>query len=128
MESAVFKSVYAFECSRCGTSVGSSVKANIKCPNCNQNCRYISEGVMLFPQTLTLDKVDQQPVASNDEPEINQYPLVLTAKHVAEILDISLRVAYEIMESKDFPVIRIGRNKKVSRKAFFEWLEKQYSE
>lgn len=54
-----------------------------------------------------------------------QYPITMTAKHVAEVLGISLRVAYEVMEQKDFPLIRIGRNKKVNREAFFKWMERQ---
>jgi excisionase family DNA binding protein len=52
-----------------------------------------------------------------------QYPIVLTAKHVAEILGCSLRIAYEIMERPDFPLLRIGRHKKVNREAFFRWME-----
>ncbi|WP_018764087.1 helix-turn-helix domain-containing protein [Bacillus sp. 105MF] len=54
---------------------------------------------------------------------INDYPLVLTAVHVSEILGISKRVAYEIMEYKDFPLVRVGRQKRVGRDAFFNWLE-----
>lgn len=51
------------------------------------------------------------------------YPLVLTAEHVAEILGISKRHAYEIMERRDFPLIRVGRLKRVTRDAFFAWLD-----
>jgi excisionase family DNA binding protein len=54
-----------------------------------------------------------------------QYPIVMTAKHVSEILGCSLRIAYEVMEQKDFPLIRVGRLKRVSRDAFFKWLEEQ---
>jgi excisionase family DNA binding protein len=54
-----------------------------------------------------------------------QYPLVMTAKHVSEILGCSLRVAYEVMEQKGFPLIRVGRHKKVNRDAFFRWMESQ---
>jgi len=51
------------------------------------------------------------------------YPITLTAKHVAEILGVSLIKAYDIMEHPDFPLIRVGRHKKVNRDAFFRWME-----
>ncbi|MCD7034343.1 helix-turn-helix domain-containing protein [Metabacillus sp. GX 13764] len=51
------------------------------------------------------------------------FPFTMTAKHVAEILGIGPKKAYEIMEEKGFPLIRIGRHKKVNREAFFNWLE-----
>ena len=53
------------------------------------------------------------------------YPLVLTADHVAEIMSVSKRIAYEIMEYKGFPLIRLGRLKRVNRDSFFDWMEKQ---
>lgn len=56
---------------------------------------------------------------------IQDYPIMLKAEHVAEILGITQRHAYEIMERKDFPLIRIGRLKRVNRDAFFKWLEQQ---
>lgn len=51
------------------------------------------------------------------------YPLVLTAEHVADILGVSLRRAYEIMETEHFPLKRVGVRKYVTRERFFEWLE-----
>jgi excisionase family DNA binding protein len=53
------------------------------------------------------------------------YPLILTVDHVSEIMGVSKRIAYEMMEYKGFPLIRIGRLKRVNREAFFSWLEKQ---
>lgn len=50
------------------------------------------------------------------------FPLILTAMHISEIMHVSKRVAYEIMERSDFPLIRIGRCKRVSKDAFFKWL------
>lgn len=52
-------------------------------------------------------------------------PLILKATHISEILQVSQRVAYEIMERSDFPLIRIGRCKRVSREEFFRWLDGQ---
>lgn len=53
------------------------------------------------------------------------YPTILHAKHIAEILEVSQRRAYEIMDLKSFPLIRIGRSKRVNQVAFFQWLEQQ---
>jgi excisionase family DNA binding protein len=53
------------------------------------------------------------------------YPLILTVKDIQEILGIGKRVAYELMERKDFPMVRIGRLKRVNRDSFFEWIEQQ---
>ncbi|MFC0188203.1 helix-turn-helix domain-containing protein [Fictibacillus aquaticus] len=50
--------------------------------------------------------------------------MILDSRHVAEILKISRRVAYEVMEYKDFPLVRVGRQKRVSREAFFNWLNR----
>ena len=55
----------------------------------------------------------------------NDYPIILKAPHIAEIIGVSDRIAYEIMERNDFPLIRIGRSKRVQRDKFFEWLEAQ---
>jgi len=52
-------------------------------------------------------------------------PLVLKADHVAQILGISKRKAYEVMEERGFPLVRIGRAKRVGREAFFEWLDRR---
>jgi excisionase family DNA binding protein len=51
------------------------------------------------------------------------YPLILKANHVAEILSVSRRKAYEVMDCSTFPLVKIGRSKRVSRDAFFKWLE-----
>ena len=54
--------------------------------------------------------------------EIDSYPFVLTAIEICEILKISKPTAYELMDRKDFPLIRIGRCKRVLRDDFFLWL------
>jgi hypothetical protein len=42
-----------------------------------------------------------------------------------EILGIGKRIAYELMDQQGFPVVRIGRLKKVNRDAFFNWIDQQ---
>lgn len=54
---------------------------------------------------------------------VQDYPLILTADHIAEILGVSKRIAYEVMEHKGFPLVRVGRLKRVNRDAFFKWIE-----
>lgn len=56
---------------------------------------------------------------------IEDYPFILTAVHIAEILTISKPTAYELMEQTSFPLIRIGRNKRVRKDEFFNWLKQQ---
>ena len=50
-----------------------------------------------------------------------QFPLVLTAREISEILQISKPSAYELMELADFPLLRIGRCKRVLRQQFILW-------
>lgn len=52
-----------------------------------------------------------------------QYPVVLKANHIAEILDVSEPTAYKLMREKDFPLISFGRNMRVLRDEFFKYLE-----
>ncbi|WP_042348208.1 helix-turn-helix domain-containing protein [Bacillus massiliigorillae] len=56
---------------------------------------------------------------------IEDYPLMLTAVHISEILMVSKPTAYELMEHSTFPLIRIGRTKRVRREDFFDWLSQQ---
>jgi excisionase family DNA binding protein len=56
----------------------------------------------------------------------DDYPMVLTVKEVMEILGIGKRKAYELMDEKDFPSIKIGQKlKRVEKEAFFTWLDRQ---
>ncbi|PKR85054.1 helix-turn-helix domain-containing protein [Heyndrickxia camelliae] len=57
--------------------------------------------------------------------EQKDFPVLLTADEISQILKCSKRVAYEIMDQKDFPLIRIRRSKRVNRDDFFTWLDKQ---
>lgn len=55
--------------------------------------------------------------------EKTDFPIMLTVNEVSQILGTSKRLAYEIMGKKDFPLIKIGRHKKVYRDSFFKWME-----
>ena len=54
--------------------------------------------------------------------EIDAYPIILTAIEISKILKISKPTAYELMKRHDFPLIKIGRCKRVLRDEFFLWL------
>ena len=50
----------------------------------------------------------------------------LSTKEVARILGCSVPTARNIMRRNDFPLIRVGKNLKVSRKALEEWAMKRH--
>ena len=54
---------------------------------------------------------------SNDE-----LPLTMNAKDIAGYLGISLTSAYYVLNSKNFPVLRIGKRMLVTRDNFLNWL------
>jgi len=54
--------------------------------------------------------------------DIDIYPIILTASDISEILKVSKPTAYELMDKDDFPLIKIGRCKRVLRDEFFLWL------
>jgi Helix-turn-helix domain len=52
------------------------------------------------------------------------YPLVMTAEDIREILGVGRRKAYEIMDENGFPLVSIGKKlKRVNRDDFFRWLD-----
>jgi len=57
-----------------------------------------------------------------NNPNKKEYPVILTAKDISEILKVSKPTAYSLMNQVDFPLLRIGRCKRVLRDNFFEWL------
>lgn len=50
-------------------------------------------------------------------------PIILEVKDIATILKISRNTAYELVHSKDFPKIAVGRQYRIPRSKFIEWLE-----
>lgn len=58
------------------------------------------------------------------------YPMILTARDIADILEISRSSAYDFMNAPDFPLIKIPsspRIKRVQKKRFFEYLDESVS-
>ncbi|ANP80426.1 MULTISPECIES: helix-turn-helix domain-containing protein [Bacillus] len=59
---------------------------------------------------------------------IEQYPPVLDVIHIQEILGIGRRQAYELVNSNEFHIVRVGKRIKILKKVFIGWLEGDISE
>ncbi|MFZ3591503.1 helix-turn-helix domain-containing protein [Bacillus sp. DJP31] len=53
---------------------------------------------------------------------IKNYPTTLDVSDIQNILGIGRRQAYELVNSGQFHIVRIGKRIKVSREVFFNWL------
>lgn len=53
----------------------------------------------------------------------DELPLVLNVDDIKEIMGISRVSAYELVHTPGFPLIRSGRLIKISKEAFFKWME-----
>jgi hypothetical protein len=58
-------------------------------------------------------------------PTLTNYPAILDVKHVKEILRIGRDSAYRLMRGGEFKVIMVGKQMRVSKKVFAEYLAKQ---
>ncbi|UKS25008.1 helix-turn-helix domain-containing protein [Paenibacillus sp. HWE-109] len=55
--------------------------------------------------------------------KIEDLPEVLEVADIKTFLGISKTAAYELVNSKAFHVVKIGRTYKIPKKAFAEWFE-----
>jgi|APSaa5957512622_1039677.scaffolds.fasta_scaffold99639_2 excisionase family DNA binding protein len=53
----------------------------------------------------------------------DELPIMLNANAVAQTLGISRAGAYELMHSKGFPTLRVGKRMMVSKQHFIKWIE-----
>lgn len=58
----------------------------------------------------------------------DQLPLMLNADQLSEALGISRAGAYELMHSKGFPTLRIGKRMMVSKDQFIGWIDRKSGE
>ena len=58
---------------------------------------------------------------------LDQLPLALSADDVAQVLGISRAHAYNLMHSKGFPTIKIGKRMTVPKDKLIEWIDRQMS-
>lgn len=56
---------------------------------------------------------------------LEQLPLALCAADLAKVLGISRAMAYELMHSRSFPSIKIGKRLTVPKDKLIEWMDKQ---
>ncbi|OXB94221.1 helix-turn-helix domain-containing protein [Parageobacillus galactosidasius] len=52
----------------------------------------------------------------------DELPITLTAEDIKEILQIGITNAYELLNSGQFHVVKIGRQLRVSKTVFLKWL------
>lgn len=52
-----------------------------------------------------------------------EYPEVLDVSDIQQLLKIGRRQAYELVNSGQFHVVKVGKRIKVSKKVFLQWLE-----
>ena len=52
---------------------------------------------------------------------------VYTVKEVQDILKLSRTAAYKLINSQQFPIIRIGRSVRIPSSEFTQWMQMQYS-
>ncbi|MNP51081.1 Helix-turn-helix domain protein [compost metagenome] len=53
----------------------------------------------------------------------SDYPSVLTAKEIQQILGIGERQTYELLNPGQFHIVRVGKMIKVSKDVFLKWLQ-----
>jgi len=56
---------------------------------------------------------------------MEQLPLALNADEISGILGISKSKAYELLHSKDFPSIHLGKRLIVPKDKFIEWMNSE---
>jgi len=100
------------------------------CPHCKEEAYIYGEGHITHRQDIEVleptndnQSVQQEVIVHTGPKYEDKFPYVLNAQHVQEILDIGKEKAYELMDSKGFPVLKVGRHKKVLRNKFFQWLQ-----
>lgn len=55
--------------------------------------------------------------------QYDELPLVLTPMDIARVLGVSRNTAYEIVHSKGFPAFKIGKQYRIKRDKFFQWMD-----
>jgi predicted DNA-binding transcriptional regulator AlpA len=119
--------VYTYLCGKCETlfavvsrfSVKSDGLQALECPKCRCTSQLTGEGYIVHK--------NKEPISNSNGQQMNeiQSPELLSAPDIAKFLGVSKGVAYELMGSEGFPLIRIRRSKRVLKKEFLKWIENQ---
>ena len=64
----------------------------------------------------------KRPEKTNITTPLEEYPPVLQARHIRDILGISESKAYEVLNSRKCPTIRLGKRMVVMRDSFVKFL------
>ena len=83
---------------------------------------------MAVPELTTNYHKQNQGGHSMRESKFTNYdelPLFLSAKLVAQTLGVGRATAYELMNAKDFPALRVGSRIVVPKEKFRQWVEQQ---
>ena len=56
--------------------------------------------------------------------QFDQLPLMLNAQQIAEMLGLSRAGAYELLHSKGFPTLKVGKRLMVSKENFISWINR----
>ncbi len=59
--------------------------------------------------------------------ELKDLPIAMNANDLSKALGLSRAGAYNLMDDKGFPTLRVGKRKIVMRDSFLDWLERNIS-
>lgn len=72
---------------------------------------------------IIMSEKNKMPI-KQDNKNILEEKLILDVRDMAKILGVGMNTMYALISTEGFPKIRIGRQYKVFKSAFLEWLEK----
>lgn len=55
--------------------------------------------------------------------DMQDLPLVMTPSDIAKALNISRNTAYEMVHSEGFPCFMVGKQYRIRRERFFQWMD-----
>ncbi|MED4456189.1 helix-turn-helix domain-containing protein [Metabacillus fastidiosus] len=122
------RGVLIYECKDCKVFFSVSFLPEVSCPGCkSNNVENLGDGCTYYNENQIIKEPHVKEVPSKEESAIyvENGDEILTAQQISGILGISRRVVYEIMEQRDFPLLRIGRYKRVTKRNFHEWLHQK---
>lgn len=64
-------------------------------------------------------------MADNEYKSYDDLPLFISAKTLAEVLDMSISSIYELIHEKGFPSVRIGSRLVVPKADFIKWIDER---
>lgn len=64
---------------------------------------------------------------SLNQMEREELPDMLTVKDIQKIMRVSINVAYGLIHSKAFPVIKIGNFYRIPKDSFYTWLTQSHT-